>query len=83
MTFSVVLVLGVQESESVTTIHISTPFHHIGYYRISSTFSCAIPWVLVSYQFSILNIILTKQVIGKPSTTEMASSEIWHLMFVL
>ena len=45
MIYNALLVSGVQQSESVICVHISTPFFrffsHIGHYRIWSTVLCA------------------------------------------
>ena len=59
MIYNVVLVSGVQQSESVIHIHISTLFFfrlfsHIGHYRVLSRVPCAIQQVLISYLFYIL-----------------------------
>ena len=52
MTYNVVLVSGVQQSESV--IHMPIPiFSHIGYYRLLCSFPCAIQYVFVNYTFYI------------------------------
>ena len=55
LSYNVVLVLGVQQSESV--IHISTLFFrffsHIDHYRVLSRVPCAIQQVLISYLFYI------------------------------
>ena len=51
MTYKVVLVSGVQQSESVIPIHISILFFHIGYFKLLSRFSCAIQQVLLNYLF--------------------------------
>ena len=68
MIYSVVLVSGVQQSESVIHIHVSTLFFrffsHIGHYRVLRRVSCVIQQVLISYLFfsvigfyKILNIV--------------------------
>ena len=49
-------VSGVQESESVMHIHISSLFRffsHIGHYRVLSRVPCTIQQVLISYLFYI------------------------------
>ena len=58
MISNVVLVSGVQQSELVIHIHISTVFFlrffsHIGHYRVLSRVACAIQQVLISYLFYI------------------------------
>ena len=56
MIFNVVLVSGVQHSDSVIHIHILIFFRlfsHIDYYRILSRVPCAIQKVLVVYLFYI------------------------------
>ena len=51
MAYNVVLVSGVQQSESVIHIHISILFPHIGYYKLPNRFSCALQEVLVNHLF--------------------------------
>ena len=56
--YNIVLVSGVQLSESVVHIHIFIPFlgglfSHIGGYRVLSRAPCAIQSVLISYLFYI------------------------------
>ena len=55
MIYSVVLASGVQQSESIIHIHISTLififFSHIGHYRVLSGVPCAIQQVLINYLF--------------------------------
>ena len=56
--YNIVLVSGVQLSESVVHIHIFIPFlgglfSHIGRYRVLSRAPCAIQSVLISYLFYI------------------------------
>ena len=55
LTYNVVLVSGVEQSESV--IHKHTFFFGffswVGYYRVLSKFPCAIPWVPVTYVFCV------------------------------
>ena len=54
--YHVVLVSGVQQSDSAVHIHIYIPyrfFSHIGYHRILSRVPCAIQWVLVDCLFYI------------------------------
>ena len=51
MIYNVLLVSGVQQSESVMHINISIFFSHIGFYTLLSRFSCAIQQVLVHHLF--------------------------------
>ena len=56
MLYNVVLVSGVQHSDSVIHIHIFFFFRffsHIGHYRILSSVPCAVQEVLVGYLFYI------------------------------
>ena len=56
LTYSVVLLSGVQQSQSVLQIHLSILFRffpHIGCYRILSRVPCAIQQVLVTHAFYI------------------------------
>ena len=50
--YNVVLVSGVQQSESVIHINMSVLFSNPGYYKLLSRFSCAIQQVLISLSFA-------------------------------
>ena len=51
LTYNIVLVSGIQQSQSVMYINISILFSHICYYKLLSRFSCAIQQVLINHLF--------------------------------